>query len=889
MGLLEGLKLPPVEEPGGGSGGEAGSPRTVRHLLSNLDMRMVRESKLRGQMQAEGGELGASGTSAATPMRLHARAELQHPPPRHRQVPSGTSLDGGVSTSSLSTGGGSGRRASLRHVALSAEPVDGLLGAPLLSGAAVGSHGWRRSSTGPLGGRPPGHSQPTSCCELHLDDAESSGTTATSPTSVQLPMPWWTPDLPQLQARSEPSRQRLESKMRELGSSIDPASMRSRGSTAGSPQGGMPRKLSHLTGVDLTSMAISALEDARRVLEKAEECSSDAQPLDSQRAGVRSTNADGNGLPKASKWLRLGPSSVSSGQTRISRPGTGSVRMPSNVMSAFLGLQEDTSFAGQARRRARLLEDSIAAGERRIALCAEMARREAEARRVSLLHGGRAPTPAVFPDGGDDDNASSDDSDDGGGMALTADDAERATAAQSPDGACAMRSPSGACSVRPPAPDALLNAVGGTDSPLGAAAPGRPALPTRPASRSEPLGFFCNGTPPHSVDSEPFSGVYGRQDDLLRRMNQAKLCIMQANPVAFEEEIAALAEVGLTQCSQVAKAKLRDAQAAAAEVRKVENFMSAVTTMHTERPFFKPPTSIPKERHVRKVVEKKKIDKPAWELQKSIFWTRRKECESRSCYDTDAVMANQFQLDWARIAEKSRFRRLVGRTDAAVSQDNQRLEGELAEVRQELDNYKAALRSIFNYYCVTSGPMDSTSFLSMGLNTWLQFCNDTGITDNSQRGCSTADLSNVFIAVNFEEESGTVESDANDDDEMMRFEFYEGIVRAAFGKFIVPGIMDDASDAVARFIEDEIIARVPAKALIMANNFREFRLYNEQVENVVMQHYDILMAAFKLYKAKDRTKYFAIEHWAAFLEGCNLMGEHLGINKSSAKLIFIWR
>eukprot|EP00955_Chlamydomonas_euryale_P107326 365758-Chlamydomonas_euryale.AAC.7 len=40
------------------------------------------------------------------------------------------------------------------------------------------------------------------------------------------------------------------------------------------------------------------------------------------------------------------------------------------------------------------------------------------------------------------------------------------------------------------------------------------------------------------------------------------------------------------------------------------------------------------------------------------------------------------------------------------------------------------------------------------------------------------------------------------------FEFYEGIVRAAFGKFIVPGIMDDASDAVARFIEDEIIARV---------------------------------------------------------------------------------
>lgn len=42
----------------------------------------------------------------------------------------------------------------------------------------------------------------------------------------------------------------------------------------------------------------------------------------------------------------------------------------------------------------------------------------------------------------------------------------------------------------------------------------------------------------------------------------------------------------------------------------------------------------------------------------------------------------------------------------------------------------------------------------------------------------------IFIAVNFEEESETVEAEANDDDAMMRFEFLEGIVRCAFGKYI---------------------------------------------------------------------------------------------------------
>lgn len=60
------------------------------------------------------------------------------------------------------------------------------------------------------------------------------------------------------------------------------------------------------------------------------------------------------------------------------------------------------------------------------------------------------------------------------------------------------------------------------------------------------------------------------------------------------------------------------------------------------------------------------------------------ECEARNVYDTDLVEDNQFKLDWNRIAEKSRFRRLVGRTDQGVCGDKERLEDELAEVREEV-------------------------------------------------------------------------------------------------------------------------------------------------------------------------------------------------------------
>ena len=38
--------------------------------------------------------------------------------------------------------------------------------------------------------------------------------------------------------------------------------------------------------------------------------------------------------------------------------------------------------------------------------------------------------------------------------------------------------------------------------------------------------------------------------------------------------------------------------------------------------------------------------------------------------------------------------------------------------------------------------------------------------------------------MNFEEVSATAEAKANDDDAMVRFEFIEGLVRCAFGKYI---------------------------------------------------------------------------------------------------------
>jgi hypothetical protein len=110
----------------------------------------------------------------------------------------------------------------------------------------------------------------------------------------------------------------------------------------------------------------------------------------------------------------------------------------------------------------------------------------------------------------------------------------------------------------------------------------------------------------------------------------------------------------------------------------------------------------------------------------------------------------------------------------------------------------------------------------MNLSQWLAFCKESGIssTRNADRGATVGDLQTVFVAVNFEEEGDSAEAQANDDGAMMRFEFLEGLVRAAFGKLIASKKCTDASDAVQMLLQDIVLPAQPPASLHDPNEFR---------------------------------------------------------------------
>ncbi|GIL52460.1 hypothetical protein Vafri_8339 [Volvox africanus] len=382
------------------------------------------------------------------------------------------------------------------------------------------------------------------------------------------------------------------------------------------------------------------------------------------------------------------------------------------------------------------------------------------------------------------------------------------------------------------------------------------------------------------------------EDELTVRERRKKLyeALQAANPAAYHEEAAEAAEAAYRALSERAQLKLQKLlQEATTEEAPVRQLEEALRELTSQRPFFLPPV-IPKPKLERtfKEADIAHCKESSWNVDESLFAQRKKESESHELYDTEKVRLQQLNVDWKRVVSKARFRRMVSKGDLGVKEDGQSLEEELGEVREELQRQSDFIRAAFIYYSMTSPGAGATSAecLQMSPSSWLAFCHDAGIVG---KGCTGMDMQNIFVAVNFEEESETEESAANDDDGMVRFEFMEGLIRVAFVKYIHTKRMTDASDALGMLLEEVVASpSLPPEARVNPNEWRRTRFYTPDVEEVIKEYWDLVISMFKLYKARDRARYMWPEHFMAFLESNQLLGATTGLTRREAKLIFAW-
>jgi len=201
---------------------------------------------------------------------------------------------------------------------------------------------------------------------------------------------------------------------------------------------------------------------------------------------------------------------------------------------------------------------------------------------------------------------------------------------------------------------------------------------------------------------------------------------------------------------------------------------------------------------------------------------RKKVGDSRSLYDTPAVVESALSTDFNRMLSEPRIKNLIAKQDKGVKSGGKSVDGEIDEIRAALSPIYKTIIHAFEYYCLIANNVSRTAF-SMGELSFQRFLQDYKLFDKmlTSEACQS-----IFIAVNVETDKKSKASDLNEDKCLMRMEFIEALIRMAIVKF-KDACGGDISDAVAMLVKECLAPNIPPQGQIDCDIFRRERFYTK--------------------------------------------------------------
>eukprot|EP00854_Cymbomonas_tetramitiformis_P003777 gene3777-4724_t len=293
-------------------------------------------------------------------------------------------------------------------------------------------------------------------------------------------------------------------------------------------------------------------------------------------------------------------------------------------------------------------------------------------------------------------------------------------------------------------------------------------------------------------------------------------------------------------------------------------------------------------------------DKEAWDVHKSIFAPRKKECDSRNIIDTPSCIDKMFEKDWARCIAKERFFTLIMKRASFDDADHYQ-----NRVKNMIKNYYRAITGGHRYF----SSLGTGDVSNMQFNEWSTFLVHCGIPDPKSKFCKLKDLDVVFVTTDFEgdrtsreaaewyrrekggegaKSSGGVKT--ADSKALLRFEFVEALVRTAICKY-AKDLSRPIYEAIQMLFERNIMPTLPWEALEDRNEFRSKRLYTEEVEQVYLSQLPFLKSLFKYYcfvgsssRRGGMINSMTLDGWGTLLYECGIMNDMF--TKREAKMCF---
>jgi len=399
-----------------------------------------------------------------------------------------------------------------------------------------------------------------------------------------------------------------------------------------------------------------------------------------------------------------------------------------------------------------------------------------------------------------------------------------------------------------------------------------------------------------------YSGGLGRLSAQRDAQRNVYVAMAEANRTTFNPDLARQASRIFRDVAQDARRSCEQSVQQPGNTERRQRFARSLEELQSSRPHFHPPS--PRDvrtRHKRMPWYRKPPPPPRkaptppppqqtkWDIEESIFASRKRESDARDFYDTPTVLKKQLKLDWHRATAKKRFVKYIKAMDCRAVPEGFHPKAVLQAIESVLGKHFLHIRAAFYYYCARGTSIGEASF-SMTSNSWGTFCRETGIEDPESKKCSSSALGSLFIAANFEETGAlsAAQDKENDDNALMRLEWLEILVRAAAAKYIEDlKATGDVAEALDMLCTNHL-EMLPPEISTDPNIFRQERMYNEDVDALLLSHRAFLEAVFNVYKCKAASKYLWMEHWMILLDNLRLVNDRTGIGITQAKILFMW-
>ena len=260
------------------------------------------------------------------------------------------------------------------------------------------------------------------------------------------------------------------------------------------------------------------------------------------------------------------------------------------------------------------------------------------------------------------------------------------------------------------------------------------------------------------------------------------------------------------------------------------------------------------------------------------------------------VEMRRFANDWAQMCTELKLANFVMRNDdqGDIDLDGDGVPDELQEVEAVLWEFHDMIFILFMYYA-SLGSHDPNATV-VEYPQWLKFLDDFKLYKKGSRLNNKDALIRIFMQVDSLSAAASKadpkrkEQGFHDDKikSLSRQEFIATLVMIASNKFLVSGIMKDMSEALHRFLAEDILPHVDPSIFQVANVFRT-DCYSEDATRELARHERSLRRIFIGLNRGQRGKeaqLLCLEEWKAFVLGLGFKGADLSARDAALCFIF---